>query len=62
MIDSKYITVPELARYLGIGRTAAYKLTKDPTLPLIRIGQRILVDKQQLDEIWLPNKQETFLR
>lgn len=62
MFEQRYLSVMEMAKYLGIGRNKAYKLTKDPTLPIIRIGQKILIDKQALDEIWLPNKHETFVK
>lgn len=62
MIANRYMTVMEMAQYLRIGRTMAYKVAKDPTLPVIRIGQKILIDKNALDEVWLPNKHATSLR
>lgn len=62
MIDNRYMTVTEMAQYLGIGRTKAYKLAKDPSLPVIHIGQAILIDKKALDEVWLKNKHATSLR
>ena len=45
MFENRYMTVTEMAHYLGIGRTKAYKLAKDPSLPVIHIGQKILIDK-----------------
>ena len=62
MLENRYMTVTEMAQYLGIGRTKAYKLTKDPSLPIIRIGQKILIDKSALDEIWIKNKKEITLK
>lgn len=62
MLDNKYLTVMEMARYLNIGRTKAYNLCKDPSFPIIHIGQKILVDKEKLDAVWLKNKEETTLK
>lgn len=56
MLENRYMSVMEMAKYLRIGRTKAYTLAKDPTLPVIVIGKKILIDKQALDEVWLPNK------
>lgn len=61
MIEKRYMSVMEMACYLGIGRTKAYKLVKEPTFPIIHIGKKILIDKQALDEVWLPNKHSTTL-
>ena len=62
MLANRYMTVMEMAQYLRIGRTKAYKLAKDPSLPVIHIGQKILIDKKAFDEVWLPNKHATALR
>ena len=62
MFDGKYLSVMEMARYLNIGRTKAYNLCKDPSFPIIHIGQKILIDKEKLDTVWLKNKEETTLR
>ena len=37
------ITVPEAAKALGIGRSAAYEAARAGQIPTIRIGRRILV-------------------
>lgn len=53
----------EFKDYLGIGRTKAYKLVNaDPSIPVIRIGKTILIDKEALDSVWIPNKKETLFR
>lgn len=62
MIDNqRLISVPELARYLSIGRCKAYDLCKLPDFPSIKIGQKILVDTEKL-ELWLQNKSQTALK
>ena len=37
------LTVPEAAKVLGIGRSAAYEAARIGQIPTIRIGKRILV-------------------
>ena len=62
MIDNqRLISVPELARYLSIGRCKAYDLAKQPDFPSIKIGQKILIDTELLEK-WLQNKAETTLK
>ena len=62
MLDSKYLTVRETARFLKIGINKTYQLVKTPDFPALRIGNTWLVDREQLERIWLPNKQQTTLR
>lgn len=63
MFANRYLTVMEFKDYLGIGRTKAYKLVNaDPSIPVIRIGKTILIDKEALDSVWIPNKKETLFR
>lgn len=42
-MEKKTLTVPEAAKALGIGRTAAYEAARTGQLPTIKIGKRILV-------------------
>lgn len=49
------LTVPELADALGIGRNAAYTLCETEGFPSVRIGKRIVVPIQPLQE-WLRAK------
>jgi excisionase family DNA binding protein len=37
------LTVPEAARVLGIGRSAAYEAVRTGQLPSIRVGRRVIV-------------------
>lgn len=62
MIDtSRFMTVPETAKYLHIGINKTYELCKEADFPVIKIGNRKLIDKVVLDEIWIPNKRKTFV-
>jgi excisionase family DNA binding protein len=38
-------TVPEIAALMGINLVKAYELTRQPTFPAIRLGNRIIVPK-----------------
>ena len=42
-------SIPEAAKILGIGRSAAYEGARTGDIPTIRIGNRILVPKAALD-------------
>jgi excisionase family DNA binding protein len=42
---------PEAGKALGISRTTAYKWANDGTLPIIKLGRRILVPIAQLDRL-----------
>ena len=62
MISKKtYIDVHELAEYLHIGINGAYALCKQPDFPSLRIGKRILIDFDELQNTWIPNKKRTSL-
>ncbi len=45
-------TVEEIAKILGIGRTAAYSLVHSGVFKMVRIGSSIRVSKVSLDN-WL---------
>lgn len=46
------LTVPELAKTLGVGLNAAYDLIHIQGFPVIKIGKRYVIPKTGLDE-WL---------
>lgn len=46
------LTIPEVAKLLGINKVAAYRLAKHRDFPAITIGRRIVVPKTAL-ELWL---------
>ena len=49
-IEERYcMTVPEVAKKLGISRNFAYELVKRGELPSIRFGKRILIPKIALE-------------
>lgn len=44
------LTVPEAARRLSIGRSTAYRLIEDGTLPVVHIGRAVRVPADALSE------------
>jgi excisionase family DNA binding protein len=44
-------TVEEVARLLGISRNSAYEAVRRGEIPTIRIGRRILVPRNRLDDL-----------
>ena len=49
MIDKLAVSVEEAAEQLSIGRTMAYDLIRQGELPSIKIGQRRLVARADLE-------------
>lgn len=47
-LEAATLTVPEAARFLGIGRNSAYEAVARGEIPSIRIGKRILVPRSRL--------------
>lgn len=50
MHDKLTLTVEEAGERLGISRPTAYELTKRPDFPVLRIGRRIVIPIDGLDE------------
>ena len=50
-MDRKKLSIPEAARVLGIGRSAAYQAARAGELPTIRIGRRVLVPVVALERV-----------
>ena len=50
-MDKQTLSIPEAAKVLGIGRSAAYEAARTGEIPVIRIGRRLLVPKYALDRI-----------
>ncbi len=44
-------TIPETAKILGIGRSAAYEGARIGEFPTVRIGKRLLVPKALLEQM-----------
>jgi len=47
---SEWLSLKEVQRLLGIGRTKVYELVTTGELPAVRIGRCIRVNRQELDE------------
>lgn len=50
-MDKQTYSVPEAAKVLGIGRSAAYEAARCGEIPVIRIGKRILVPAAALERM-----------
>ena len=59
-INQEYLNIPEAARFLRISRNRAYDLAaSDPTFPVIRIGRRLIVPREDLRD-WLESQRRSF--
>lgn len=50
-MDRTTISIPEAAKVLGVGRTAAYEAARSGQIPAIRIGKRLLVPISALERL-----------
>ena len=50
-MDRKTLSVPEAAKALGIGRSAAYEAARTGQIPTVKIGKRILVPVAALERM-----------
>ncbi len=48
---------PDMCKYLGIGRTRGYQLAARPDFPAFRIGRKVLVSREKLDD-WIKEQIE----
>jgi len=48
MNPSPFLTVPELADYLRIGRTSAYQLARTKGFPVVKVGRAIRIPREAL--------------
>lgn len=49
-IDGNYLSVPEAARYLGVGRKVLYQLIEYNRIRAVRRRRVLLVDRGSLEE------------
>lgn len=49
MSDVLFVSVPEFARRLGVGRSTGYELTSSGTVRTVRIGSRVLVPVVEME-------------
>ncbi len=51
MTNEKYITIPELAKLLGVSRIAIYKRVKKGQIPATKIGRTYVITDQTIASI-----------
>jgi len=51
MTTEKYITIPELAKLLGVSRIAIYNRVKRGDIPAIKIGRTYVITDQTVADI-----------
>jgi excisionase family DNA binding protein len=51
MVKQKYITIPELAKLLGVSRIAIYKRVKKGQIPATKIGRTYVITDQTIADI-----------
>ena len=51
MDHAKYITIPELAKLLGVSRIAIYKRVKKGQIPATKIGRTYVITDQTIADI-----------
>lgn len=49
--ECRTVSVEEASRILGISRGAAYLAVNNGTLPVIRIGKRLLIPKEAIERL-----------
>lgn len=54
--ESKYMSVMEMAEYLNVGRTLAYRLAKTPGFPSVRLSKAKYVISREGLEKWLAER------
>lgn len=51
MANKKYVTIPELAKLLGVSRIAIYNRVKKGQIPATRIGRTYVITDQTIANI-----------
>jgi excisionase family DNA binding protein len=49
--DNKYLSIPEVAKILGISRIAVYKKVKKGDIDSIKIGNQYVISNSRISEI-----------
>ena len=60
MQSKKLITVKEFASEYGIGTNKAYEMVNSKGFPVVRLGRKILVIRDKIDEFLYNNVGEKF--
>lgn len=50
-VDSEYISIPQLAKILGLSRIAVFKKVKQGEIKALKIGRNYAIPKKYLDSI-----------
>jgi excisionase family DNA binding protein len=56
-MDQEILTVPEMARFLKISRSKAYRLVEEGEIPVLRIGRSVRIIQSDLLN-WIEGKRE----
>lgn len=48
--ETQTLTIPQVAEVLGISRGLAYQLARDEQIPVLRLGNRMVVPRIRLDD------------
>jgi excisionase family DNA binding protein len=51
MPKKEYITIPQLAKLLGVSRIAIYKRVKKGEIPATKVGRMYVITDQMINEI-----------
>ena len=51
MTDKKLITIPELAKLLGVSRVTIYKRVKEGQIPATKVGRMYVITDESVAEI-----------
>ena len=60
MQNKKLITVKEFASEYGIGTNKAYEMVNSKGFPVIRLGKKILIVRDRIDEFLYDNVGNSF--
>jgi excisionase family DNA binding protein len=51
MVNEKYITIPELAKLLGVSRIAIYRKVKRGQIPAVKIGRTYVITDHTVQDV-----------
>lgn len=60
MENKKLITVKEFAKEYGIGTNKAYEMVNSKGFPVVKLGRKILVIRDRIDEFLYNNVGNSF--
>lgn len=49
-----YLTIKEVCNYIGISRTTLWRLMKNKTIQCIKLGDRTIINKSNLEKVLKP--------